>query len=255
MDGLKRLLSFGRRAADDFCMIDEGDRIAVGLSGGKDSVSLLYMLAALRRFYPKQFALGALSIDLGRQGVDFSALRALCKELEVPYEVIPSEIAKIVFEVRREENPCALCAKLRRGILNTAAAERGYNKVALGHHFDDAVETFMLNLFYEGRIGSFSPVTHLSRSGITVIRPLIYAQEKDLRYFVRKNDLPVQSSCCPADKHTQREKMKQLLHSLERENKGLRHRIFGAMQRAGIDGYGILGNSGETADDSRLPNV
>ena len=113
----------------------------------------------------------------------------------------------------------------------------------------------MLNLFYEGRIGSFSPVTHLSRSGITVIRPLIYAQEKDLRYFVRKNDLPVQSSCCPADKHTQREKMKQLLHSLERENKGLRHRIFGAMQRAGIDGYGILGNSGETADDSRLPNV
>lgn len=246
MDGLKRLLSFGRRAVDDFSMIEQGDRIVVGLSGGKDSLSLLYMLAALRRFYPKQFMLGALSVDLGREGVDFSALAAVCRSLDVPYEVIPSDIAKIVFDVRKEENPCALCAKLRRGILNIAAVERGYGKVALGHHFDDAVETFMLNLFYEGRIGSFSPVTHLERSGITVIRPLIYAQEKDLRYFVRKNDLPVLDSCCPADKHTQREEMKQLLRRLEHENKGLRHRIFGAMQRAGIDGYGTAKQSDKT---------
>ncbi|MDY2609268.1 MAG: ATP-binding protein [Eubacteriales bacterium] len=239
MDGLRRLLSYGRRAADDFHMIDEGDRIAVGLSGGKDSLALLCMLAALRRFYPKPFSLRAMTVDMGREGMDYTNLRSFCEQMEVPFVLVPSEIAKIVFEVRKEQNPCALCANLRRGVLNTAAVAQGCNKVALGHHFDDVVETFLLNLFYEGRIGSFRPVTHLDRTGITVIRPMLYAPEKDLRYFARKNDLPVIDSRCPADKHTQREEIKQLLARLEKENKGLKHRIFGAMQRADIDGYGM----------------
>ena len=150
---------------------------------------------------------------------------------------MPSNIAKIVFDIRKENNPCSLCAKLRRGMLNDAAKSFGCNKVALGHHFDDAVQTFMLNLFYEGRIGCFAPVTYLDRSDITVIRPLVYAQEKDIKYFALHANLPVVESSCPANKHTEREEMKQLLLGLEKDNKGLRHRIFGAMQRAGVDGF------------------
>ena len=242
MKGLRRLLSYARRACDDYGMINDGDRIAVGVSAGKDSLSLLYTLAELRRFYPKKFDLIALTVDIkfdeiGKKPSDYSEIAALCERIGVPYHVEPSNIAKIVFDIRKEQNPCSLCAKLRRGMVNDTAKKLGCNKVALGHHFDDAVETFMLNLFYEGRIGCFAPVTYLDRTDITVIRPFVYAPEKDIRYFANNVPLPVIESECPANRHTEREEMKELLRRLERENKGLRHRIFGAMPRANIDGY------------------
>lgn len=238
MDYIKRVLSFTRRALDDYRMIAPGDRVAVGVSAGKDSLTLLCALAQLRRFYPVPFELIAVTVDMGfAGGTDFSPIRALCEKLEVPYHVVPTEISHIIFDIRKEKNPCSLCAKMRRGALHNAAVALGCNVVALGHHFDDAVETFMLNLFYEGRIGCFSPVSYLSRTGIRVIRPMIYMPEKDVRYFASHASLPVIPSKCPADKNTEREKMKQLLNTLERDNDGLRYRIFGAMQRGEVDGF------------------
>ena len=235
---MKRVLSYTRRAVDDYNMIEEGDRIAVGVSAGKDSLTLLCALAGLRRFYPKKFDLIAVTVDMGFEPKqDLSPIAALCSELGVEYHVVPSEIYKIIFEVRKEKNPCSLCAKMRRGALHNAAKELGCTSVALGHHFDDVVETFMLNLFFEGRLGCFSPVTYLSRVGIKLIRPMLYMPEKDVAEFARKNELPVLSSPCPADKNTQREEMKQLLRKLERENRGLRYRIFGALSRGNIDGF------------------
>ena len=237
MEYMKRILSYTRRGIDDYSMIEEGDKIAVGVSAGKDSLTLLCAMAALRRFYPKKFELIAITIDMGFEGMDFDACRKLCEELDVPYHIVPTEISKIIFDVRKESNPCSLCAKMRRGALHNAAKELGCNSVALGHHFDDVVETFMLNLFFEGRLGCFSPVTHLSRVGIKLIRPMLYMPEKEVKAFAQKNDLPVTPSPCPADKNTQREEMKQLLHNLERDNKGLRYRIFGAIARGELDGF------------------
>ena len=237
MEHIKRILSFTRRALDDYQMIEAGDKIAVGVSAGKDSLTLLCAMAELRRFYPVPFELVAVTIDMGFEGADFSPIEALCRKLDVPYHVIPTEISKIIFDVRKEKNPCSLCAKMRRGALHNAAKDLGCNVVALGHHFDDAVETFMLNLFFEGRIGCFSPVTHLSRVGLKLIRPMLYMPEKDVRYFARKAELPVVKSTCPADGNTQREEMKQLLAELDRKHDGLRYRIFGAMQRGEIDGF------------------
>ena len=238
MENMKRLLSYTRRAIDDYSMIEEGDKIAVGVSAGKDSLTLLCAMAYLRRFYPKKFDLIAITIDMGFDGgMDFTPIKELCEKLDVPYHIIPTQISKIIFDVRKESNPCSLCAKMRRGALHNAAKELGCTSVALGHHFDDVVETFMLNLFFEGRLGCFSPVTHLSRVGIKLIRPMIYMPEKDVKEFTNKNELPVITSPCPADKTTERESMKQLLHSLERENKGLRYRIFGAITRGELDGF------------------
>lgn len=245
MKGLRRLLSYARRAADEYKMIEDGDTVAVGVSAGKDSLSLLCTLAEMKRFYPKRFSLIAITVDMGFETLDntsfgkndYSGIKELCERLGVEYYIEPSDIAKVVFDIRKEGNPCSLCAKMRRGALNEAAKQHGANKVALGHHFDDAVQTFMLNLFYEGRIGCFAPVTYLDRSDITVIRPLVYAPEKDIEYFARSASLPICESGCPANKNTEREEMKKLLFSLERDNKGLRHRIFGAMQKAGIDGF------------------
>lgn len=236
-NGLRRMLSYTRRAIDDYDMIDEGETVAVGVSGGKDSLTLLVSLATLAKFHPKHFKVAAIMVDMGWEGTDYSGIQALCDKLEVPFYVEPSDITHIVFDVRKEKNPCSLCAKLRRGMLNSAAVKHGIRKIALGHHFDDVVETFMLNLFYEGRLGAFQPVTYLSRSDVTVIRPMIYAPEKDIRYFARRAELPILVSKCPANGNTERENMKQFLHNLDRENKGLKHRIFGAMQKAGIDGY------------------
>jgi len=241
MENMKRILSYTRRGIDDYSMIEEGDKIAVGVSAGKDSLTLLCAMAALRRFYPKKFELIAITIDMGFEGMDFEPCKKLCEELDVPYHIVPTEISRIIFDVRKETNPCSLCAKMRRGALHNAAKELGCNTVALGHHFDDVVETFMLNLFFEGRLGCFSPVTHLSRVGIKLIRPMIYMPEKEVKAFSQKNSLPVISSPCPADKNTQREGMKQLLHSLEKENKGLRYRIFGAIARHEIDGFCDMG--------------
>jgi tRNA(Ile)-lysidine synthase TilS/MesJ len=237
MENIKRVLSFVRRAVDDYEMINDGDKIAVGVSAGKDSLTLLCAMADLRRFYPKKFELCAITVDMGFEGMDLSPIAKFCEELDVEYKIVKTEISNIIFNVRKEPNPCSLCAKMRRGALNTAAVEAGCNKVALGHHFDDVVETFMLNLFFEGRVGTFSPVTYLSRMDITVIRPLIYMPEKDVRYFASKTELPVVTSTCPADGNTERENMKQLLASIERQNKGLRYRIFGAIQRGEIDGF------------------
>ena len=237
MNEMKRLLSFTRRAADDYNMIEDGDKIAVGISGGKDSLTLLSALAAMRRFYPKRYSLVAITVDMGFEGADYTEIEKFCRELEVEYRVVKTDIARIIFDVRKESNPCSLCAKMRRGALHAAATESGCNKVALGHHFDDAVETFMMNLFFEGRLGCFSPVTYLSNRKITLIRPLLYATEKDVEYFARRRTLPVLASLCPEDKNTERENTKKLLRELERANPGLRHRIFHAICRAGIDGF------------------
>ena len=239
MNELQRILSFVRRAVDDYGMIADGDKIAVGISGGKDSLTLLASLAALRRFYPAKYELVALTVDMGFEGVDLSPIATFCQALDVPFIVEKTDIAKVIFEIRKESNPCSLCAKMRRGALHARAKAEGCNKIALGHHFDDAVETFMLNLFHEGRLGCFSPVTYLSRRDLTLIRPLLYAQEKDVRYYVKHADpsLPVMKSPCPEDGETERETMKVMLRDLERKYPGLRHRIFGALCKGNVDGF------------------
>jgi len=246
---VRRILSYTRRGVDDYKMIEDGDRIAVGVSGGKDSLTLLCAMATLKKFYPKRFEIEAITMDPGfykagygdeaETKAGFEKIRELCEQLEVNFTLFDTEIAKIIFDVRKEKNPCSLCARMRRGALHDNAKLLGCNKIALGHHFDDAVETFMMNLFNEGRIGCFSPYTYLDRKDITLIRPLIYAPEKDIRYFINHSDLPVIESPCPADKTTDREEFKRMLSELDKENKGLKYRIFGAMQRAGIDGYGV----------------
>ncbi len=237
MKELQRILSFTRRAVDDYQMIKANDKIAVGISGGKDSMALLTALSALRRFYPIPFSLCAITVDMGFPTADFSAVAAYCEKIEVPYRIEKTDIAEIIFEVRKEPNPCSLCSKMRRGVLHSVAKEMGATRVALGHHFDDAVDTFMLNLFFEGRVGCFSPVSYLSRSDLHLIRPLIYAPEKDISYFTRHSDVPLLKSPCPEDHNTEREKMKELLAKLEKDYPGLRHRLFGAMCRGEIDGF------------------
>ncbi len=237
MNEMKRLLSFVRRAVDDYNMIDDGDRIAVGVSGGKDSLTLLETLAEMRRFYPKKYEIVAITVDMGFPDSDFSEVKEFCRRLNVEYRIVKTDIAKIIFDVRKEPNPCSLCAKMRRGSLHAEAVDAGCNKVALGHHYDDAVETFMMNLFFEGRLGCFSPKSYLSNRQITLIRPLLYATEKDVQYFVRKRPLPIVVSPCPEDHATERENMKNLLAELERDNKGIKHRIFHAMCRSEIDGF------------------
>ena len=237
MNELKRLLSLTRRAVDDYGMIENGDRIAVGVSGGKDSLALLKTLAEMRRFYPKKYEIVAITVDIGFDGMDFTPVKRYCDELQVEYVITKTDIKKIIFDTRKEKSPCSLCAKMRRGALHAAANEAGCNKVALGHHYDDAVETFMLNLFFEGRIGCFSPMSYLSNRKLTLIRPLLYAKEKDVQYFARRQDLPIVTSTCPEDHATERENMKNLLSGLEKTNKGLKHRIFTAMCKGNIDGF------------------
>ncbi len=241
MNELKRILSFVRRAVDDYGMIEENDRIAVGISGGKDSLCLLTALAQMRRFYPKKYEVVAITVDMGFEGSDFTPIKEYCDSLNVEYRVVKTDIAKIIFDVRKEPNPCSLCAKMRRGSLHQEAQNAGCNKVALGHHYDDAVQTFMLNLFFEGRLGCFSPKSYLSNRRLTLIRPLLYAQEKDVQYFTRRREVPVVKSLCPEDHATERENMKNLLNSLEKENAGLKHRIFHAMCKAQLDGYRLSG--------------
>ena len=234
---MQKLLSYTRRAVDHYHMIEEGDRIAVGVSGGKDSLALLVALANLRRFYPKHYEVVAITLEMGYEEMDFSAVQALCDSLGVEYIRVPTQIKQIVFDIRREENPCSLCAKLRRGALHDAALAAGCKKVALGHHFDDVVETYMLSLMYEGRISCFKPVTWLDRRGITLIRPLLYTPEHYIRSFARRENLPIVHNPCPADGNTKRQEVKELLRTLEKENRGLRERIFGAIQRYPLDGW------------------
>lgn len=237
-NSIRKLLSYTRRAVEEYNMINDGDRIAVGLSGGKDSLALLCTLDSLMRFYPKRFSIVGITVDMGFEVMDMSPVGIICEKAGIPFKLVKTKLADVIFNKRKETSPCSLCSKIRRGILHDAAIEEGCNKVALGHHFDDAVDTFMLNLFHEGRIGSFSPVTYLSRKDITLIRPLVLTPEKDIRSFIKKNpQLPVIESLCPENKKTERETIKQLLNSLEHDYKGIRYRIFGAMQKSNIDGY------------------
>lgn len=234
---MKKVLGCIRRACEDFDLIQDGDRIGVGVSGGKDSLLLLYALSLYRRFARQRFEVVALTLSMGLEPFDVSPIQALCDRLGVEYIVRKTEIGHIIFDVRKEKNPCSLCAKMRRGALHGLAVQQGCNKLALGHHFDDAVETLFLNLFYEGRLGCFSPVTWLSRAQLTTIRPMIYVEERDIRALVKREGYPVYRNPCCADGNTKRQEIKELLERLERENPGLRLRAMGALQRAGLDGW------------------
>lgn len=236
---MQHILSLVRRCVEDYDMIQAGETVAVGVSGGKDSVLTLAALAKLRDFYPKPFDVVAVTIDAGAPGMDFSPIRELCGRLGVAYHLVPVPIYEIVFVHRQERNPCSLCAKLRRGALSTELNRRGVDKIALGHHFDDAVETMVMSLFLEGRISCFQPVTYLDRSGITQIRPLLYVQEKEVRGAVKQLELPVVENPCPANGSTQRQEMKELLFQLERQYPNLKKKIFGAIQRYPLYGWSL----------------
>ena len=236
---MKKVISLTRRAIEDYNMISDGDRIAVGVSGGKDSLVLLCALSELSRYYPKKFEVVALTLDMGYKS-DYSAIQSLCDKLGVEYKIKYTNIKEVVFDIRKETNPCSLCAKMRRGALNDFALENGCHKVALGHHNDDVLETFFLSLMHEGRIHCFSPVTYLSRTDMYQIRPMIYVRERDIRGIVKNYDIPVIHNECPADGYTQREYMKDLIKRLEKETTpGLRKRLFRAIQDSTIDGWKI----------------
>ncbi len=226
---LQQLLSYTRRAVDDFQMIAPKDHIAVGISGGKDSLTLLYALHGLKRFYPIPFSLTAITVNLGFPDFDLGPIRSLCHQMEIPYLVVDTDIYEIIFQVRKESNPCALCAKMRKGALNQAIKNAGCNKVAYAHHKDDVVETMLLSLLYEGRFHSFAPVTYLDRMDLTVIRPLLYVNEADVIGFQHKYQLPVCKSPCPADGHTRREYAKHLLRQLNQDAPGAKERMFRAI--------------------------
>lgn len=234
---LQRLLSLTRKAIDDYNQIVDGDVIAVGISGGKDSLTLLYALAGLRRFYPKHFEVKAITIDLGFEGFDTEPIKELCSQLNVEYKVVKTDIFNIIFNERKESNPCSLCAKMRKGSLNEAIKALGCNKVAYGHHKDDVVETMMMSLIYEGRFHTFSPVTYLDRTEITVIRPLLYINEADIIGFKNKYDLPVADKVCPADGYTKREYIKNLLSQINGDNPGVKERMFTAIVNSKIKGW------------------
>lgn len=240
---LQRVLSLVRKACDDYEMIEEGDKIAVGISGGKDSLTLLYALSNLRRFYPKHFDIIAITVDLGWDNLNLSEVQNLCNQLDVPYFIEKTGIANIVFNDRQESNPCSLCAKMRKGALNNAIKAAGCNKVAYAHHKDDVVDTMMLSLIYEGRFHTFCPVTYLDRTDLKVIRPLIYMTESEVKGFVNKYNVPVVKSPCPADKHTKREYVKELLKEINREAPGVKNRMFTAISESDLQGWNNNGKS------------
>lgn len=227
---MQKLIGLVRRCVEDYKMITPGDRIGVGVSGGKDSLALLTFLAELRKYNSNPFELEAITIDMGL-GMDYSGVAALCNKLDVPFTQVQTQIGPIVFEHRKEKNPCSMCAKMRRGALNQALLDRGLNKLALGHHYDDAVETFLMSLIYEGRISCFQPVTDLDRTGIIQIRPMLYIHERTIDSFAERTGLPVVHNRCPVDKQTKREEIKKLVYELSAEYPDLKERIFGAMQR------------------------
>jgi len=234
---LQQVFSYVRKAVDDYHMIEENDKIAIGISGGKDSLTLLYALHGLKRFYPIPFEIHAVTVDLGFNNLDLSKIEALCKELDVEYTIVKTDIAQIIFDERKESNPCSLCAKMRKGALNTAIKEAGCNKVAYAHHKDDVVETMLMSLIYEGRFHTFSPVTYLDKMDLTVIRPLMYMNEADVIGFVNKYNVPVVKSPCPADGHTKREYIKNLLREINLETPGVKARMFTAIQNSNMKGW------------------
>ncbi len=233
----QQLLSYTRKAVDEYHLIDDGDRIAVGVSGGKDSLSLLCALHGLRRFYPHSFELAAVCVDLGYENFDLTPVIHICDTLGIPYQIVRTDIGKIVFEDRKEKNPCALCAKMRKGALNTAVKKMGFNKVAYAHTRDDFIETMVLSLLYEGRFYCFPPKTYLDRMDLFVIRPLLYAEEADIIGFRNKYSLPVVKNPCPADGFTRREYAKNLLNTIEKETPGAKNRMFTALLRSNLPGW------------------
>ena len=237
---MQKLIGLVRRCVEDYRMIEPGDKIGVGVSGGKDSLALLVFLAELRKYNHNPFELEAITIDMGL-GMDFSGIQQLCDQLEVPLTLVKTEIGPIIFDHRKEKNPCSMCSKMRRGALNQALLDRGLNKLALGHHYDDAVETFVMSLIYEGRISCFQPVTDLDRTGIIQIRPMLYIHERTIDSFAERANLPVLTNRCPVDKHTKREEIKNLVYELSSRYPDLKERIFGAMQRLPLPEWGPKG--------------
>ena len=225
---MQKMMGLVRRCVEDYNMINPGEKIAVGISGGKDSLVLLQLLAGLREY--SDFELEAVTIDMGL-GMDYAPVREFCEKLNVPYTVVQTQIGPIIFDHRKEKNPCSMCSKMRRGALNQAILDRGIRKIALGHHYDDAVETFVMSLIYEGRISCFQPVTDLDRTGVIQIRPMLYIHERTVDNFATRMELPVVKNRCPVDKNTKREEIKQLVYDLSRTYPDLKERIFGAMQR------------------------
>ena len=234
---MNKVAGLVRRCVEDYNMISDGETIAVCVSGGKDSVALLCALKSLSVYYPKQFKLHALTLSMGFEGMDFTPVRELCDWLEVPFTLHETEIGKLIFEERAEKNPCALCSKMRRGALNEVALDLGIKKIALAHHYDDAVETYLMSLFFEGRIGCFEPVTYMSRTGITQIRPLLYVGEGTIAGLVKRHHLPIVKNTCPTDGKSKREEVKMLIKSLSVQYPDLKNKIFGAMQRLPLDGW------------------
>ena len=236
---MQKLLGQVRRCVEDYRMIDAGDTVAVGVSGGKDSLVTLTALARLRAFYPIPFTVHAITLETGTPGMSFDAVADLCRQLDVPYTRIQVPVYDIVFNERKEKNPCSLCAKLRRGSLNTALTDLGIRKIALGHHYDDAIETLLMNLLFEGRIGCFQPVTYLDRTGITQIRPLLYCREADIRRTVERLRLPVVHNPCPANGSTRRQEVKDLIHQLEGRYPDIKQKLFGSLQRYPLYGWNL----------------
>ncbi len=244
---LKKLCSLVRKTVEKYNMIEDGDRIAVGVSGGKDSLTLLAVMSALKGFYPKSFEFCAIYVDTGFEEAGYCTLEEsamireylneLCASEGITLHIVSTHIAQIVFSEKEEKNPCSLCAKMRRGALQNTAKDLGFNKLCLGHHMDDATETFMMNLLNEGRIGAFPPVVHFDRSDITLIRPMVEVSEKDITYFINKSSLKAIKNPCPMDKTSERESTKALLKELSKEHRDIKKKILGAMERAGIDGY------------------
>jgi tRNA(Ile)-lysidine synthase TilS/MesJ len=237
---MRKLMSLARRCIDDYEMISEGENIAVGVSGGKDSLALLAALAGLMRFYPKRFSLKAILLDMGFEGAEHTGVQAFCDAYEVPLTIVNTDIKTVVFDIREEKNPCALCANLRRGALHEAALSLGCKKVALGHHMDDAVETFLMSLNFEGRLHSFAPVTYLDRRDITLIRPLLYIKEGFITELAKKYDFPVRKNPCPADGFTRRQDAKELIREMNARYPGYQDRVFQAMRRLPLPGWEML---------------
>ena len=236
---MQNIVSKIRRATQDFNMIDDGDKIAVALSGGKDSLTLLHSLNILKRFYPNKFEIMAITIHPGSKTFDTTKLEELCKELKIEYIVYMSNLAEVVFDLKQEKNPCSLCANMRRGMLSSLAKDYGCNKIALGHHLDDAIETFLMSTFLNGKLFTFSPVTYLSRSDITTIRPMIYVEEKEIKEVAKKMNFPVMGKCCPKDGFTKREYMKDLIKDLKKDIPKVKENLFGAIKRSDIPGWKI----------------
>lgn len=241
---MQKILGYMRKAIQEFDLIQDGDKIAVGVSGGKDSLVLLEGLVRLKRFIGINYEVTAITLDprFGGTDGDYSAVEKMCQRLGVNFILKRTHIGEIVFDIRHETNPCSLCARMRRGALHDAAKEAGCNKIALGHNYDDAVETFVMNLFNEGRLGCFAPKSYLSRKDITMIRPLVFAPEKEVRNAAKRSGLEVVKSKCPADGHTSREETKRFLAERNKADKGFSDRIFGAVRRAGLDGWGYKDN-------------